>query len=68
MLPALGAAVKVPTACAAVALVVRFNVFDPLVTEIVGAVLEVGGPETVPVAVDCVALFVRVNVFGPLVT
>ncbi len=68
MFPAVGAAVKVPVACAAVESVVRFKVFVPLVTVIVGAEVEVGEPEKVPVALDAVALFVRVNVFDPLVT
>src|SRR5438034_11824329 len=49
-----------------VALVVRLNVFEPLVIVIVGAVVDVGAPAKVPVAFAAVALVVRTNPFDPL--
>ena len=58
---------KVPVTLAVEALFVRVKVFDPLVTVIVGAVVDVGKPVKVPVAVDGTALFVSTSAFDPLV-
>ena len=48
-------------------MVVRVNVFAPLVIVIVGNVVDEGGAEKVPVAFAPVPLLVSVNIFDPLV-